>query len=909
MSALPDSTRWTGLLPAIAGAFVLLALPFLVFWPVALGQQIWVGGDFSTLHYPYFVVNTEQWRQGHIPLWNPYIYAGAPLAASQEGSSFYPLNIVLWLTMPPSRAMGYSVLVHLALTGLAMFTFLRSLRLHPAAALLGGLTLQFGGFAMSHLGHLVILRALPWIGFGLYSYNRWADSRSGGFLAGIAASVGMLWLSGHPQTILYGMLLVGTYFLFGRRVTSGVVLPGLGAIALGAGLSAIQVLPGLSLWLSREYCTLNECGPDFHGALSLHPTYLLTLLFPNTRQGTYAEMIGYVGVASLLLGAVSLLHRERAQQAKTRGFFALWAGVALFLSFGRFVPFLPDWLALVPVYGELSRVPSRHLLEFSCSMAVLAALGLDGLLQGRLLAKLGRAAIAALLVSLAVLVVLAILSPYSQEVPPLRWDWASFRIAWQPLLITLLTVLLLLGIRRFRSRRPAPVLLLALLGVAAADLISFGAPIYASNLTTPRFYETAPAPVRAIRDAPTAGPFRVVSLEAMGDRNKALLAPNFSMVFGIESLIGSESLMLRRYYDLFGGVLPITGYIESLQVTDARFRALADYLGVAYLLARPDTPGALREYYLPVSADEEVVVYRNPSARPRLYMAPLMPPDQFQRFGESVSMVGYALQRSREMPDHRLVTWWHCDLPLPVDYTLFTHYLDSAGEMLAQDDHRLGRMAPAVENATSRWTCPGYFSDDSRIPPEAWSDGSLRVGLGLWIPESGERLAASGGLPVDQYGRTRLRFVDATPHGKVIGSQLATGQGGDEAGQMEPAPGLSGVQVIRYSGGRIEAMVEGEQDGLLVHGTPYVPGWRVTVDGKAVPLLQVNGFLQGALVPEGRHFVQFWYEPASFGLGTSVTLASLAIVVALLLWPTWKRWKTDRPADCLPGPWRDGADG
>ncbi len=903
MKARNDSAR-RSFLSVAACAIVLVGLPFLVFWPVALGRQIWAGGDFSTLHYPYFVANSEQWRQGQVPLWNPYIYAGTPLAASQEGSTFYPLNIVLWLTMPPSLAMGYSVLVHLALTGVAMFTFLRSLPLHPAAALLGGLTLQFGGFAMSHLGHLVILRALPWIGFGLCCYNRWADSRCRCFLAGIAASVGMLWLSGHPQTILYSTLLVGTYFAFGRRVGPRVVLPGLGAAALGVALSAIQVLPGLSMWLSREYCTLNECGPEAHGLLSLHPAYLLTLLFPSIRQGTYAEMVGYVGVAALLLAGASLLYREEPQRARTRGFFALWAVVALFLSLGRFVPFLSAWLALVPIYGDLSRVPSRHLLEFGCSMAVLAALGLDGLIQGRSLAKPGRTALAALFVVLAILVALAVLSPYSQDVPPLHWDWASFRMTWQPMLLSLVTVVLLLAMRRFRSRRQASTMLLALLGLALADLVSFGAPIYAGDLTTRRFYETTPAPVRAIREARAGGPFRVVSLEAMGDRNKALLAPNYSVVFGIESLIGSESLMLRRYYDLFRGALPSTGYVEFLQVQEPYFRALADYLGVAYLLARPDSGSALAQHYVPVSVDDEVVVYRNPGARPRLYMAPVMKPDQSQRFGDSLVMVGYAVESSRETPDHRLVTWWRCDRPMAADYTLFVHYLDSVGRTLAQDDHRLGKMAPAVEGATSSWACPGYFSDESRVPPEAWEGDSLLVRLGLWVPETGERLVPSGGLPVDQYGSTRLQFVGA----RLGGGEVAE-QGGERKSQAGPAFGSRAVQVIRYTGGQIQAVVEGEQDGILVHSTLYVPGWRVTVDGKTVPLLQVDGFLQGALVPEGRHVVQFWYQPATFGLGAGTTLASLAVVIALLLWPKWKRRKTDHPADRALSPWQEAADG
>ena len=67
--------------PTLACALGVVVLPFVIFWPVALGRQVWVGGDFSTHNYPLFVVSAEQWRHRHLPLWNPYLYAeGAPSA-------------------------------------------------------------------------------------------------------------------------------------------------------------------------------------------------------------------------------------------------------------------------------------------------------------------------------------------------------------------------------------------------------------------------------------------------------------------------------------------------------------------------------------------------------------------------------------------------------------------------------------------------------------------------------------------------------------------------------------------------------------------------------------------------------------------------------------------------------------
>lgn len=64
------------------GGLSLVALPWLVFWPVTIGQQVWAVGDFAAYHHPLFVVTASQWRQGHLPLWNPYLFGGTPLAAA-----------------------------------------------------------------------------------------------------------------------------------------------------------------------------------------------------------------------------------------------------------------------------------------------------------------------------------------------------------------------------------------------------------------------------------------------------------------------------------------------------------------------------------------------------------------------------------------------------------------------------------------------------------------------------------------------------------------------------------------------------------------------------------------------------------------------------------------------------------
>jgi hypothetical protein len=96
------------------------------------------------------------------------------------------------------------------------------------------------------------------------------------------------------------------------------------------------------------------------------------------------------------------------------------------------------------------------------------------------------------------------------------------------------------------------------------------------------------------------------------------------------------------------------------------------------------------------------------------------------------------------------------------DFTLYIHYVDDSGDLLAQDDHLLGRTLKDRTLPTSQWACPGYYTDLSYVPREIVETGGVNVAFGLWIPSAGQYLKPSGELPIDQFGRAWLE-VDEQP--------------------------------------------------------------------------------------------------------------------------------------------------
>lgn len=73
--------------------------------------------------------------------------------------------------------------------------------------------------------------------------------------------------------------------------------------------------------------------------------------------------------------------------------------------------------------------------------------------------------------------------------------------------------------------------------------------------------------------------------------------------------------------------------------------------------------------------------------------------------------------------------------------------------------------------------------------------------------------------------------------------------------------------------------------GLVILSDSWYPGWRATVDGTSVPILEVDGAVRGVLVDAGTHRIEMKYRPWSVYLGALSTLTAALIA----LWACFRR--------------------
>lgn len=436
IARVPSVRRRVPSMRADVGMVGVLTLLFLLFfWRLLFEKGVTApkgGGDFNSFYYPLASFAANQIHAGHFPLWNPYLYTGAPFAADYQTGALYPLNLLVWSIARPFTYGAFEALVifHVWWASVTAYGFARTIGLRRTASVVAAVTFAYGGFMTAQLGHAPMIAVASWLPAILAALYR---ARHGSVRWTVVASLGsvMAILAGHPQVLLYVLTTAVAYGVFlawaGRPLAAPVLVAGedgavtghtrqhatavapenrslssliadpvarywgsvavrLGVmLAIAVGLSAPLLIPAEQL--SRRSV---RAGIGYEGAtqFSVQPVALLQLILPKVfgdNPTNYwsafasGEIWGYAGVVTLVLAVLGVLWRT-CDGGDQKVFFVALGGVALLGALGPFTP-IHGWLyGFVPGYDRV-RAAGRLLLLYDFAVAMLAAWGLDALLD------------------------------------------------------------------------------------------------------------------------------------------------------------------------------------------------------------------------------------------------------------------------------------------------------------------------------------------------------------------------------------------------------------------------------------------------------------------------------------------------------------------------------------------------
>jgi hypothetical protein len=331
--------------------------------------------------------------KGNMPLWNPHIFSGTPFVGAFQTGMFYPLNAV-YLILPLSNAMNVDVAIHVFLMSFFMCLWARKRGLSWGAGFVAGIILAYGGAGFTRVmaGHITMIQAWTWAPLILLSIDHVIEKRSNGWmLIGVGATT-MQILAGYPPCVFMTAMATGFYScvrLVRAEHRRGII----GRLALYCILPPLMACVQLWTGLATAEESMRSAGVSYEFAttFSFHPEHLLTLLMPAffgnvihvMYWGRWAfwDSTIFMGIGGLVLVGCSLFFGPKS----SRRFSFTLVFLFVVLALGSYTPVF-RWVFEIPGFDNF-RSPSKFMFPASLFAAMLAGLGMDAAIQGKVRAK------------------------------------------------------------------------------------------------------------------------------------------------------------------------------------------------------------------------------------------------------------------------------------------------------------------------------------------------------------------------------------------------------------------------------------------------------------------------------------------------------------------------------------------
>jgi hypothetical protein len=568
-------------------------------------------GDVVFQEVPWRKAVREAAKNGRLPLWNRFQLAGEPLLAVQQPAVLHPGTLIGFL-LPLAQAWTFEMTLRHFLALLAMYLFLRELRLGEVPALLGAVGWCFADYLVFFAGYPLTpaVAPFPLLLLGL----RRLATEPGGRAVGITVAALLLNLtSGHPETLLHAVAAGGVWFLFelawaGRRRRARAL--GLALVAGGVtlGLSAVLLLPlAEALPHTAEHALRSSwyAHVDKSGSVAESLRRSIPNLVPyghgvsgvgRTAIG-FGEPAGYAGAVVLPFAAVGLFARRRER-------WPILILAVLGLALWARLPGVTDLVSSLPLFD----IGLNERLVFLAAFAVsaLAALGAERIREGEGLGTLAASAAASVAAIAALFVeVRPTLSRLAVEDSYLR---DRLLVQLVPVaLVGLGAVVLLFSPAGRRSRRAAGLAVAALLLLLVQRGLEAG-PVY-RTFPNRAFYP----PLSVLDPIPRDAPWRFTAASF-------LFIPNIAALYELEDVRGYEAMTFKPLTETFPlWCVPQAVWFNRVDDPESPFLS---FLNVRWILV-PEEWSAPPGWKTLAEGDGTKLV-ENPRALPRAFVPRLV---------------------------------------------------------------------------------------------------------------------------------------------------------------------------------------------------------------------------------------------------------------------------------------------
>jgi hypothetical protein len=105
-----------------------------------------------------------------------------------------------------------------------------------------------------------------------------------------------------------------------------------------------------------------------------------------------------------------------------------------------------------------------------------------------------------------------------------------------------------------------------------------------------------------------------------------------------------------------------------------------------------------------------------------------------------------------------------------------------------------------------------------------------------------------------------------------------------DAVNFDNTPKMDKVKIVKYTPNEIDIDAKLENPGILVLSDTYYPGWRCFVNGKEKKIYKADYIFRAIHLEEGKHNINFIYDPLSFKIGLYLGIISLLLIIILIMY-------------------------
>jgi hypothetical protein len=864
---------------------------------------------------PTYDLVSHVYMSGDIPLWNPYIALGTPLAASAISAVFFPLNFIVYM-MPHSffgQAFDFTILLKLFFAGFFTYCFMRELKINQLGSFASAIAFMLNGYFIFYLNmvHLNVEVLLPLLLFSFEKLTKTQDIKHIIF-AGIALAFAIL--GGMPESTLFALFLAVSYYVFRiwfRRNDETIfsvrkyIFSLIGVFGFAGLLSAFFTFP-VTEFLSRSW----NAHPTTIGLLGNHFSYdTISIIIPYFFGGIHSTwngvsqhaIIPYIGIVTILLAFCTFLVKN--ENRKIGLFFGCFAIFYLLKTYGFPVINLIGYLPLFNV----SIFPKYLFPEFAFSLAVLAGIGVQNIWDNKIRFS------HALLISSILVAIVSVF--FFVNLPSIllsekTWNFPLFPIlnsvTWVMIMtgvalffILLFCVLFFIKDRKKIDSRHLVIILILFLVLELFLYIPHFRPSRYDPFTTPPYIEYLK------NDTDT---YRVFS-------TNAILYPDTSSAYSIFDIRQLNALYENRYMSFIKrNVDPtivdrFTGTETNLGYKNGRF---LDLIGVKYILSSsyfPKDNGFI----------DEILVHGNATLNKQL-VGKSQFNGKYVLFEHPPSEIEYPMKIPTDALSFNFCIGmdqnvWSPEKGDGVEFDIFINQSGDKKKIFSQ------YIDPKNNPADQKWQCskinvsqyqnktinisfvtlPGPMGDSS-YDWAGWGDINLKSNSSeneSAIFNERYELVYDDEIKIYQNRNVFPRSFIVN-NAEVIKDEKDILDRLDNASfdlrnsiiiEKDPPPGFtnkisknnSTVNIIEYNLDSVVLQANMESEGFLIISDTYYPGWQAYIDGKETDIYEADYFLRAVYLEKGDHRVVFKYIPDTFWFGLCLSLATVIVIFGYFL--------------------------